>query len=88
MKLRFVSSNSHKIREASEILTPKGIAVVPASIKIEELQTEDVSRLVTDKLIKGFKSIFRPLFVEHTGLYIDPPKWPSRRTDADLLGQT
>ena len=71
MRLRFVSSNSHKIREASEILTPKGITVVPASIKIEELQTEDVSRLVTDKLIKGFKSIGRPLFVEHTGLYID-----------------
>jgi XTP/dITP diphosphohydrolase len=71
MNLRFVSSNVHKIKEAGEILTPHGVTVIPATIKIEELQTEDVGRLVTDKLIKAFQSIGRPLFVEHTGLYID-----------------
>lgn len=40
-------------------------------MKIEELQTEDVDRLVRDKLIKAFEAIGRPLFVEHTGLYLN-----------------
>ena len=39
--------------------------------KVEELQTEDSKRLVKDKAIKAFKQVGRPLFVEHTGLYID-----------------
>jgi XTP/dITP diphosphohydrolase len=71
MKIRFVSSNRHKIDEVTAIMTPVGVEVVPASIKIEELQTNDVSKLVEDKLIKAFRAIGRPLFVEHTGLYID-----------------
>lgn len=70
MKLRFVSSNKHKIAEVTEILTPVGVEVIPSSIKIEELQTTDVSALVQDKLVKAFDKIGRPLFVEHTGLYI------------------
>lgn len=48
-----------------------GVDIVPVSKKIEELQTEDVDRLVRDKLIKAFDAIGRPLFVEHTGLYLD-----------------
>lgn len=71
MKIRFVSSNPNKIAEVRAILTPIGIDVVPAPIKIEELQTEDVKSLVADKLIKAFQKIGRPLFVEHTGLYIN-----------------
>ena len=71
MKIRFVSSNKHKIEEVVTILAPVGVTVVPAPIKIEELQTEDVKRLVRDKLIKAFQQIGRPLFVEHTGLYIE-----------------
>lgn len=71
MKIRFVSSNKHKLAEVSAILTPVGVEVVPTTIKIEELQTNDVGVLVRDKLIKAFRRIGRPLFVEHTGLYID-----------------
>jgi XTP/dITP diphosphohydrolase len=71
MKIRFVSSNLHKIQEASAILGAVGIEVLPVSVKIEELQTEDVDKLVRDKLIKAFRQIGRPLFVEHTGLYIN-----------------
>lgn len=70
MKIRFVSSNKYKIEEVSAILAPVGVSVVPAALKIEELQTEDVERLVRDKLIKAFQQIGRPVFVEHTGLYI------------------
>ncbi|AVO34202.1 non-canonical purine NTP pyrophosphatase [Ottowia oryzae] len=71
MKIRFMSGNEHKIAEVQRILTPAGVNVVPVSKKIEELQTEDVERLVRDKLTKAFDAIGRPLFVEHTGLYLN-----------------
>lgn len=65
-----MSGNAHKIAEVQRILAPAGVEIVPVSRKIEELQTEDVDRLVRDKLIKAFEVIGRPLFVEHTGLYL------------------
>ncbi len=70
MKIRFLSGNEFKIAEVQRILAPVGVDVVPVARKIEELQTEDVERLVRDKLIKAFQVIGRPLFVEHTGLYL------------------
>lgn len=70
MKIRFMSGNKHKIEEVQRILTPVGVDIVPVSRKIEELQTQDVHMLVRDKLIKAFQEIGRPLFVEHTGLYL------------------
>lgn len=69
-KIRFLSSNVYKILEVKRILEPAGLEVIPVEAKIEELQTEDVSRLVRDKLTKAFSKIGRPLFVEHTGLYL------------------
>ncbi|WP_217470034.1 non-canonical purine NTP pyrophosphatase [Achromobacter mucicolens] len=65
-----MSGNDHKIREVRRILGPIGVNIVPVSRKIEELQTQDVHALVRDKLIKAFNEIGRPLFVEHTGLYL------------------
>lgn len=65
-----MSGNKHKISEVERILGPVGVEIVPVSKKIEELQTEDVDRLVRDKLVKAFEAIGRPLFVEHTGLYL------------------
>jgi XTP/dITP diphosphohydrolase len=70
-EVRFVSGNRFKIDEAKSILAFSGVMVVPISIKIEELQTEDTERLVRDKALKAFKNIARPLFVEHTGLYLN-----------------
>jgi XTP/dITP diphosphohydrolase len=69
-ELRFVSSNPHKIAEAQEILEPHRIKVISSPLKIEELQTTDTPRLVHDKVLKAFRQIGRPLFVEHTGLYL------------------
>ncbi|WP_092969816.1 non-canonical purine NTP pyrophosphatase [Ralstonia sp. NFACC01] len=71
MKIRFMSGNEHKIAEVQRILAPVEVDIVPVSKKIEELQTEDVDRLVRDKVAKAFEAIGRPLFVEHTGLYLN-----------------
>lgn len=65
-----MSSNQHKIAEVQRILGPGGVDIIAVPQKIQELQTEDVHALVKDKLIKAFGSIGRPLFVEHTGLYL------------------
>lgn len=70
MKIRFLSGNRFKVAEVQRILAPAGVDIVAVSKKIEELQTEDVEALVRDKLIKAFEVIGRPLFVEHTGLYL------------------
>ena len=71
MKIHFVSKNEHKIREVQEILSDVCVEVVPAKYSINEIQTEDVDSLVRDKLLKAFKIVGRPVFVEHTGLYIE-----------------
>jgi XTP/dITP diphosphohydrolase len=71
MRIRFLSGNPHKIREATAIMEPIGITVVPLQIKLEELQTPDTDAIVRDKLAKAFHLIGHPLFVEQTGLFID-----------------
>ena len=70
MDIRFLSSNKHKIHEVKEILEPIGVCIIPVEIKIDEIQTKDVRRLVRDKVLKAFECIGRPVFVEHTGLYL------------------
>lgn len=71
MKLFFVSKNAFKQAEASEILRPLGIVVEADHSEIHELQTPDTEVLVRDKATKAFNKLGRPLFVEHTGLYMD-----------------
>jgi XTP/dITP diphosphohydrolase len=70
-EVRFVSNNRFKVAEADAILKALDITVIHSILKIEELQTTDTKRLVEDKLLKAYKQIGRPLFVEHTGLYLD-----------------
>lgn len=70
-EIRFVSSNGDKLREAAAILGAVGVRVKPVPLDIKEIQTEDLKLLVRDKALKAFKQIGRPLFVEHTGLYLD-----------------
>lgn len=69
--LIFVSKNPFKHNEAKQILEPLGITVEVDSTEIQELQTIDMEALVRDKAIKAFQRIGRPLYVEHTGLYLD-----------------
>jgi XTP/dITP diphosphohydrolase len=69
--VRFLSRNTYKIREATRILTSFGIDLMPLHAEVEELQTLDTLRLVRDKALKAFQLVGRPLFVEHTGLYLD-----------------
>ncbi|WP_092043996.1 non-canonical purine NTP pyrophosphatase [Methylobacterium pseudosasicola] len=71
MRVRFLSGNDHKIKEATKILGSVGVTVVPISIKLNELQTNDIDTIVSDKAAKAFHKIGHPLFVEQTGLFIE-----------------
>jgi XTP/dITP diphosphohydrolase len=70
-KLYFVSKNKFKHAEASHILEPLGISIEADHTEINELQTVDMELLVRDKAKRAFEQLGRPLFVEHTGLYLD-----------------
>lgn len=70
-KLRFVSRNKYKLAEAAAILAPLDVLVMPVEQVIEELQTTDTEALVRDKALRAFRKLGEPLFVEHTGLYLD-----------------
>lgn len=71
MEIGFVTKNSHKAAEVQAMLGNIGVAIVHTPIEIHELQTEDTGKIVRDKVLKAFKAVGRPLFVEHTGLYIE-----------------
>ena len=49
----------------------KDLIVEAIKIKIDEIQSENAEKIVRDKVLKAFKAIKRPVFVEHTGLYIE-----------------
>ncbi|WP_263705365.1 non-canonical purine NTP pyrophosphatase [Shouchella tritolerans] len=71
MKIRFVSGNPYKLKEAQQILSEIGIEVIAVDTNINEIQTDDQKKIVHDKVIRAFKLVGRPLFIEHTGLYVD-----------------
>lgn len=71
LEVRFISGNKFKIAEVTEILSSSNITVIPVDSKIVELQTEDTNKLVKEKALDAFYKIGRPLFVEHTGLYLE-----------------
>ncbi|MBY0588719.1 non-canonical purine NTP pyrophosphatase [bacterium] len=98
--VRFVTNNVHKVAEARSILAAAGVHVVHLAQKVDELQTIDTAVLVKDKTLKAFANVGRPLFVEHTGLYLrhlnDLPGgltqifWDKLESDrfAELFGNT
>ena len=71
MEISFVTKNPYKAREVEEILGDIGVSIVHTPLTIHEIQTEDIKDIVRDKVLKAFNQVGRPLFIEHTGLYID-----------------
>lgn len=71
MDLRFLSKNEHKIMEAADILKESGINLIPLRLSINEIQSQDEKKLVENKLLQAFTKVCKPLFLEHTGLYLE-----------------
>ena len=70
MDIYFLSSNIYKIKEVESILNSDKIKIIPIKIKISEIQSDDMTEIVTDKAIQAFRKVGRPILVEQTGLLI------------------
>lgn len=72
-KVYFLSSNVYKFNEVKKIIEElvSDIEILQVSIKIHELQNEDMKMIVEDKMLKAFNKIKRPIIVEQTGLFLD-----------------
>ena len=72
MDIRFVSKNTSKFNEVETLFQNMNeIKIIHIEENISELQTENIEKLIRDKVLKAFKLIGRPLFVDHTCFYIE-----------------
>jgi XTP/dITP diphosphohydrolase len=69
--LCFLTKNDPKFQEFTKLFLGTGYSIRKAPIPIEEIQTEDMEALVSDKVIKAYEKLRRPVFVDHTGLHLD-----------------
>lgn len=69
-RLYFVSKSNEKADELAAFFSKHNISISHLDYSIEELQSNDVKRIVKDKAIKAFKHFSRDLIVEHTSLEI------------------
>ena len=65
-KLKFVTSNSDKVREASDILECSLDQV--SGLCINEMQSSDIKQIVTHKAQQAFDKLGCPVLVEDSGL--------------------
>jgi XTP/dITP diphosphohydrolase len=70
MDLRLLTKNDHKLREFQSLFGTS-YRIIKAPFSIDEIQTEDMKALVTDKVVKAYAKTRRPVFVDHTGLEFD-----------------
>lgn len=70
-KIYFLSKNKYKLEEVKKILNLKEYEICLDEQKIEEIQSNDMVKIVEDKVLKGFKKINRPIIVEQTGLILN-----------------
>ncbi|PIQ97026.1 MAG: non-canonical purine NTP pyrophosphatase, RdgB/HAM1 family [Nitrospinae bacterium CG11_big_fil_rev_8_21_14_0_20_56_8] len=65
-KIKFVTGNSNKVREASQIL---GIRLTQVNVQgLHEIQTHDVEHLVREKVREAYDVLKSPVLVEDSGL--------------------
>ena len=64
--LKFVTSNSDKVREASDILECSLDQV--SGLNIDEIQASDIKQIVTHKAQQAFDELRCPVLVEDSGL--------------------
>ena len=69
--LFFVSSNTHKFKEAKEILDFFGIPIQFFQLNLEEIQSNSIKEIAIKKAQDAFSKCKKPLIIEDDGLHID-----------------
>lgn len=70
LELVFLSANENKLAEVKAILESETIHVHAHALKIDEIQSDSMEKIVKDKVKKAYAQLKRPLLVEQTGLLI------------------
>jgi XTP/dITP diphosphohydrolase len=70
MERVFLSANENKLTEVKEMLETEKIHVLAHAMRIDEIQSESMEKIVKDKVKKAYAKLKRPLLVEQTGLLI------------------
>ncbi len=70
IKLVFVTSNEHKIKEAMEILGRWNIELEGSHVTKIEVQDDCIERISRYAAIQAYNEIKKPLIVEDSGLFI------------------
>lgn len=71
MRIRFVTGNRGKLREARARLGPLGIRVVAARRRVEEIQADTIREVARHKAAQLVGRVPPPFFVEDAGLHVD-----------------
>ncbi|MFQ5998163.1 MAG: non-canonical purine NTP pyrophosphatase, partial [Candidatus Bathyarchaeia archaeon] len=66
----FATSNMHKLREATEILSKFKLRVTRASLKPIELQADDIRSIALTACESIIKKRRQPVLVEDSGLFV------------------
>ncbi len=66
----FASSNKNKYREAKKILSKFGIQLEFFGITLQEIQTNSIKEVASDKVIGAFNKCKEPVIIEDDGLFI------------------
>lgn len=74
MKIYFATTNTHKVCEFRDFLSPHGIEVESIALEIPEVRYEDVADVVRDKAIWAAGKTGKAIVVEDSGLYINALK--------------
>ena len=69
--LLFVSSNTHKFKEAKEILKSFGISIQFFKLNLVEIQSNSIREIAVKKAQDAFSKCKKPLIIEDDGLNID-----------------
>ena len=64
----FASSNKNKYREAKKILSKFGIRLEFFGITLQEIQTNSIKEVASDKVIGAFNKCKEPVIIEKTFL--------------------
>jgi len=67
----FATTNTHKFKEANEVLREYGISAAMLKIKTLEVQADDIEVVAMESASEAFKKCCLPLIVEDAGLFID-----------------
>lgn len=71
MRLRFVTGNAGKVREAREALAAVGVEVVQANVGYPELQADDLATVARAGAEDVARRLDGPFFLDDAGLFVE-----------------